>query len=110
MEHMTTGASNDFERATTCKTHGNAVGHEQKHGHDGICEEEGEIFLGRSVTTHKQISEATMRKVDAEIRDIIDKQYKKAHKLLGDNRNKVEVMSKALLEWETIDENKLTRL
>ena len=43
-------------------------------------EEEGEIFLGRSVTTHKQKSEATMRKVDAEIRDIIDKQYKKAHK------------------------------
>ena len=41
------------------------------------------------------------------IRDIIDKQYKKAHKLLGDNRNKVEVMSKALLEWETIDEKQI---
>ena len=108
MEHMTTGASNDFERATNmARRMVTQWGMSKSMGTMVYGEEEGEIFLGRSVTTHKQISEATMRKVDAEIRDIIDKQYKKAHKLLGDNRNKVEVMSKALLEWETIDEKQI---
>jgi cell division protease FtsH len=66
-------------------------------------ENEGEIFLGRSVTTTKNVSEATMQKVDAEIRRIIDQQYALARKLLEDNRDKVEAMTAALLEWETID-------
>jgi cell division protease FtsH len=66
-------------------------------------ENEGEIFLGRAVTTHKNVSEATMQKVDAEIRRIIDQQYRLARKLLEDNRDKVETMTKALLEWETLD-------
>jgi cell division protease FtsH len=66
-------------------------------------EEETEIFLGRSVTTHKNVSEATMQKVDAEIRRIIDEQYALARRLLEANRDKVEAMAKALLEWETID-------
>ncbi|MFN6961840.1 MAG: cell division protein FtsH, partial [Rhodocyclaceae bacterium] len=66
-------------------------------------EEEAEIFLGRSVTTHKNVSEATMQKVDAEIRRIIDEQYALARRLLEENRDKVEAMAKALLEWETID-------
>jgi cell division protease FtsH len=66
-------------------------------------ENDGEVFLGRSVTTHKSVSEATMQKVDAEIRRIIDEQYAKARNLIDNNREKVEVMAKALLEWETID-------
>ena len=66
-------------------------------------ENDGEVFLGRSVTQHKNVSEATMQKVDAEIRRIIDEQYALARKLLEDNRDKVEAMTKALLEWETID-------
>jgi cell division protease FtsH len=66
-------------------------------------ENEGEVFLGRSVTQHKNVSEATMQKVDAEIRRIIDEQYALARKLLEENRDKVEAMTKALLEWETID-------
>jgi cell division protease FtsH len=66
-------------------------------------EEEGEIFLGRQVTTHRNVSEATMQKVDAEIRRIIDQQYALARRLLEENRDKVEAMTKALLEWETID-------
>jgi cell division protease FtsH len=66
-------------------------------------EEEGEIFLGRQVTTHKNVSEATMQKVDAEIRRIIDQQYALARRLLEENRDKVEAMTAALLEWETID-------
>jgi cell division protease FtsH len=66
-------------------------------------ENEGEVFLGRSVTTHKNVSEATMQQVDAEIRRIIDQQYGLAKQILLDNRDKVEAMTKALLEWETID-------
>jgi cell division protease FtsH len=70
-------------------------------------EEEGEIFLGRSVTTHKNMSEASLQKVDSEIRRIIDEQYALARRLLEENRDKVEVMAKALLEWETIDANQI---
>jgi cell division protease FtsH len=70
-------------------------------------ENEGEVFLGRSVTTHKNVSEATMQQVDAEIRRIIDEQYKLARKLIEDNRDKVEKMAKALLEWETLDADQI---
>jgi cell division protease FtsH len=66
-------------------------------------ENEGEVFLGRSITTHKNVSEATLQKVDDEIKRIIDQQYALARKLILDNRDKVEAMAKALLEWETID-------
>ncbi|HEU4644387.1 MAG TPA: cell division protein FtsH, partial [Burkholderiales bacterium] len=66
-------------------------------------ENEGEVFLGRSITTHKNVSEATLQKVDAEIRRIIDTQYKLARKLIEDNRGTVEAMAQALLEWETLD-------
>lgn len=66
-------------------------------------ENEGEVFLGRSVTTHKNISEATMQKVDGEIRRILDEQYALATKLLKENSDKVEAMTAALMEWETID-------
>jgi cell division protease FtsH len=71
-------------------------------------ENEGEVFLGRSVTTHKSVSEATMQKVDAEIRRIIDQQYHVARKLLEDNRDKAEAMTRALLEWETIDADQIS--
>jgi cell division protease FtsH len=70
-------------------------------------ENEGEVFLGRTVTTHKNVSEATMQKVDAEIRRIIDQQYRVARKLMEDNRDKVEAMAKALLELETIDADQI---
>src|SRR3982750_1995874 len=70
-------------------------------------ENEGEIFLGRSVTTHKNVSEATLQKVDSEIRRIVDTQYKLARRLLEENRDKVESMTKALLEWETIDADQI---
>jgi len=66
-------------------------------------ENEGEVFLGRSVTTHKNISEATMQQVDTEIRRIIDQQYALARRLIEENRDKLETMAQALLEWETID-------
>jgi cell division protease FtsH len=66
-------------------------------------ENEGEIFLGRSITKTTNMSEETMRKVDSEIRRIIDEQYTVARTILETHRDKVEIMAKALLEWETID-------
>ena len=103
MNQMTTGASNDFERATSM-----ARDMVTRYGMSDLGpmvygENEGEVFLGRSVTTHKAMSEATMQKVDAEIRRIIDEQYALARRLLDENRDKVEAMTQALLEWETID-------
>jgi cell division protease FtsH len=103
MNQMTTGASNDFERATAM-----ARDMVTRYGMSDLGvmvygENDGEVFLGRSVTQHKNVSEATMQKVDAEIRRIIDEQYALARKLLEDHRDKVEAMTKALLEWETID-------
>ncbi len=104
MHQMTTGASNDFQRATDlAKRMVTQWGMSDALGAMVYGEEEGEIFLGRSVTTHKSISEATLQKVDAEVRRIIDEQYGRARKIIEDNRDKIEAMSHALLEWETID-------
>ncbi|HEX5339140.1 MAG TPA: ATP-dependent zinc metalloprotease FtsH [Gallionella sp.] len=108
MHQMTTGASNDFERATDmARKMVTQWGMSEALGTMVYAENEGEVFLGRSVTTHKNISEATMQKVDAEIRRIIDQQYALARKLIEDNRDKMEVMAKALLEWETIDADQI---
>ncbi|TAJ83043.1 MAG: ATP-dependent metallopeptidase FtsH/Yme1/Tma family protein [Gallionellaceae bacterium] len=104
MHQMTTGASNDFERATDmARKMVTQWGMSEALGTMVYAENEGEVFLGRSVTTHKNISEATMQKVDAEIRRIIDQQYGLARNLIEANRDKIEAMTKALLEWETID-------
>jgi cell division protease FtsH len=104
MHQMTTGASNDFERATDmARKMVTQWGMSDALGTMVYAENEGEVFLGRSVTTHKNISEATMQKVDAEIRRIVDEQYALARRLIEANRDKVEAMAKALLEWETID-------
>jgi len=104
MNQMTTGASNDFKRATEmARRMVTEWGMSDELGPMVYSENEGEVFLGRSVTTHQAISDETMEKVDKEIRRIIDQQYTLARKLLEDNRDKVEAMTKALLEWETID-------
>ncbi len=104
MNQMTTGASNDFERATEiARNMVTRYGMSDELGPMVYGENEGEVFLGRSVTTQKNVSESTMQKVDEEIRKIIDAQYAVARKLLEDNRDKVEVMANALLEMETID-------
>src|SRR5437867_3199772 len=104
MHQMTTGASNDFERATAiARSMVTQWGMSDLMGPMVYGENDGEVFLGRSITTHKNVSEVTMQKVDAEIRKIIDQQYTLAKKLILDNRDKVEAMAKALLELETID-------
>jgi cell division protease FtsH len=104
MGQMTTGASNDFERATAlARSMVTQWGMSDAMGPMVYGENDGEVFLGRSITTHKNVSEVTMQKVDAEIRKIIDEQFGLAKKLILDNRDKVEAMAKALLELETID-------
>ncbi|MBI5109285.1 MAG: ATP-dependent metallopeptidase FtsH/Yme1/Tma family protein [Rhodocyclales bacterium] len=108
MNQMTTGASNDFQRATDlARRMVTQWGMSDIMGPMVYGEEEGEIFLGRSVTTHKNVSESTMQKVDLEIRRILDEQYAVARRLLEDNRDKVEAMTAALLELETIDADQI---
>jgi cell division protease FtsH len=108
MSQMTTGASNDFERATDlARRMVTQWGMSDSMGPMVYGENEGEVFLGRSITTHKNVSEATMQKVDAEIRRIVDQQYGLARRLIEENRDKVEVMAKSLLEWETIDADQI---
>ncbi len=108
MHQMTTGASNDFERATDlARRMVTQWGMSDVMGTMVYGDNEGEVFLGRSITTHKNVSEDTMRQVDAEIRRIIDTQYALARRLIEENRDKVEAMAAALLEWETLDADQL---
>lgn len=108
MYHATTGASNDFERATSlARDMVTRYGMSENLGPMVYAEKEGEVFLGKSVTKSQQISEATMQKVDQEIRRIIDQQYALAQKIITDNRDKMEAMAHALLEWETIDSDQI---
>ena len=108
MGQMTTGASNDFERATDmARAMVTRYGMSDELGPMVYGENEGEVFLGRSITRTVNMSEDTMRKVDTEIRKIIDTQYGVARKLIEDNRDKVEAMAKALLELETIDADQI---
>ena len=108
MNQMTTGASNDFERATgLARDMVTRYGMTEALGPMVYAENEGEIFLGRSVTKTNNMSEATLQKVDSEVRRIIDQQYKVARTLIEDNKDKMHAMAKALLEWETIDGEQL---
>ncbi len=108
MHQMTTGASNDFERAThIARDMVTRYGMTTALGPMVYAENEGEVFLGRSVTKTTSMSEQTMQKVDAEVRRIIDQQYAQARKLIEDNKDKMHAMAKALLDWETIDSEQL---
>ncbi|MGE0350307.1 ATP-dependent zinc metalloprotease FtsH [Hydrogenophaga sp.] len=108
MNQMTTGASNDFERATTlARDMVMRYGMTDALGPMVYAENEGEVFLGRSVTKTTNMSESTMQKVDAEVRRIIDAQYKLARDLIEQNSDKMHAMATALLEWETIDSDQI---
>ncbi|HEX2541779.1 MAG TPA: ATP-dependent zinc metalloprotease FtsH [Caldimonas sp.] len=108
MHQMTTGASNDFERATQiARDMVTRYGMTDELGPMVYAENEGEVFLGRSVTKTTSMSEETMRKVDLVIRRIIDEQYGIARKLIEDNQDKMHAMAAALLEWETIDADQI---
>ena len=108
MNQMTTGASNDFERATSiARDMVTRYGMTEALGPMVYAENEGEVFLGRSVTKTTSMSEQTMQKVDGEVRRIIDQQYSLARRLIEEHSDKMHAMAKALLEWETIDADQI---
>jgi cell division protease FtsH len=103
-DHVTTGASNDIERATEIAR--NMVtkwGLSEKLGPLTYSEDDGEVFLGRSVTQHKQVSDVTVHTIDEEVRKIIDVNYIRAERILKENEDKLHMMAKALMKYETID-------
>jgi cell division protease FtsH len=110
-ERVTTGASNDIERATEIAR--NMVtkwGLSERLGPLAYSEEEGEVFLGRSVTQHKSVSEETAHLIDEEIRSVIDRNYERAERLLKEHMEILHNMADALLKYETIDRMQLDEL
>jgi len=110
-EQVSTGASNDIERATDLAR--NMVtkwGLSQRLGPLAYSEEEGEVFLGRSVTQHKSVAEDTARVIDEEIRSVIDKNYERAESILKENIDILHAMSDALMKYETIDKYQIDDL
>jgi len=111
MHQMTTGAANDFERATDLAR--NMVmrwGMSDVLGTRVYGDNQSEVFLGRDVMTHKNMSNAVAEAVDKEIRRIIDEQYARARAIIEENRDKVEKMTKTLLEWETLDSEQINAI
>ena len=105
---VTTGASNDIERATQLAR--NMVtkwGLSEKLGPLTYSEEEDEVFLGRSITQHKAISDETSHAIDKEIRNIINKNYKRSEQILKKNIDKLHLMADALIKYETIDADQI---
>ena len=111
VKRISTGASNDFERATQlARDMVIKYGMSKKMGPMVYSENEGEVFLGRSVTRTQNMSEETMRQVDQEIRRIVDEQYAIAQRILENNRDKMETMCQALMDWETIDADQVKEI
>jgi cell division protease FtsH len=105
---VTTGASNDIERATEIAR--NMVtkwGLSERLGPLTYTEEDGEVFLGRSVTQHKQVSDVTAHAIDEEIRKIIDANFHRAERILKEHMEQLELMAKSLIKYETIDEGQI---
>ncbi len=105
---VTTGASNDIERATLLAR--NMVtkwGLSEKMGPLAYQEDEGEVFLGHSVTKHSTVSAATQNDIDVEVRRLIDKNYQRAKQLLETNMDKLHLMANALIKYETIDSGQI---
>ncbi len=101
---VTTGASNDIERATDiARSMVTKWGLSEKLGPLTYSEDDGEVFLGRSVTQHKQVSDVTVHTIDEEVRAIIDRNYERARRILKEHEEKLHTMAKALMKYETID-------
>jgi cell division protease FtsH len=108
VKNISTGASNDFERATKiARDMVTRYGMSDLLGPMVYADNEGEVFLGRSVTQTRNMSETTMQTVDKEIRRIIDEQYAVSTKILTDYAPQVEAMTAALMEYETIDADQI---
>ena len=107
-DKVTTGASNDIERATEiAKNMVTKWGLSEKMGPMSYSEEDGEVFLGHSVTQHKTMSDDTAKDIDTEVRSLVNKSYATATKMIKDNMDKLHVMSEALLTYETIDKDQI---
>jgi cell division protease FtsH len=107
-DSVTTGASNDIERATELAR--NMVtkwGLSDKLGPLTYSEETGEVFLGRSVTQHKQVSDGTARAIDEEVHRIVESNFQRAREILTSQLDKLHLMAEALIKYETIDEEQL---
>jgi cell division protease FtsH len=105
---ITTGASNDIERATDiARSMVTKWGFSERLGPLTYSEDDGEVFLGRTVTQHKQVSDDTAHAIDEEIRLIIDSNYERAKQILEANVDKLHMMAKALVKYETIGENQI---
>jgi cell division protease FtsH len=103
-EAVTTGASNDIQRATElARGMVTKWGLSDKLGPLTYSEEEGEVFLGHSVTQHKLLSDETAHLIDEEVRHIIDRNYQRSANLLEENIEKLHMMANALIKFETID-------
>jgi cell division protease FtsH len=102
-DKVTTGASNDIERATKMARNMATKWGLSELGPITFGEDEDEVFLGRSVTQHKSVSDETARRIDEVVRGILDKAYERTHALLTQNLDKLHTMAKLLLEYETID-------
>jgi cell division protease FtsH len=107
-EHVTTGASNDIERATEiARKMVTRFGLSDNLGPLAYGDEEGEVFLGHSVTQQRQVSADTAQAIDQEVRIIIDRNYQRAKDLLTENMEKLHAMADALLRYETIDKDQI---
>jgi cell division protease FtsH len=110
-EKVTTGASNDIERATDiARKMVTQWGLSEKMGPQLFAEEEGEVFLGRSSSKSSSMSDETARAIDAEIKDLIDRNYARAEKMLNDNIDVLHTMKDALMKYETIDAKQIDDL
>lgn len=108
MDQMTTGASNDFEQATDiAQKMVSRWGMSDSLGTRVYGDNQSEVFLGRDVTTHQNLSDAVAEQVDKEVTRIIDEEYARARKIIEDNREIVEVMAKALMEFETLEADQI---
>ena len=110
-DRVTTGASNDIERATElARAMVTRWGLSEKMGPLAYGEEDGEVFLGHSVTQHKSVSDDTANSIDLEIRRIIDTNYERAEKILKENMDKLHSMAQALIKYETIDKDQIDEI
>ena len=105
---VTTGASNDIERATNmARAMVTKWGLSEKMGPLAYEEDEGEVFLGKQMSQRKHVSEQTSEEIDREVRAIIDTCYHRAKELLEGNRDKLDLMAEALMQYETIDADQI---
>ncbi|MEZ5470886.1 MAG: ATP-dependent zinc metalloprotease FtsH [Marinicella sp.] len=109
-DSVTTGASNDIERATEIAKNMVTKWGLSEMGPLSYSEDEGEVFLGRQVTQHKNMSDTTAEQIDKEIRDIIDRNYARAEKILEEHVDKLHLMAKALMKYETIDAKQIAEI